>query len=100
MRAWEVKLEAAIVSSHALRNESSLSLDPTATASLDIRPDPTQSFNPPPSIYAIEILIILMSSSGFSLYTLAFSIRCTTSKPATARPNIVCLSSSHGYCHN
>lgn len=43
------------------------------------------------------MLIILISSSGFSLYTLVFSILCTTSMPAMARPKIVCLLSSHGY---
>jgi hypothetical protein len=48
-------------------------------------------------IYVIEILIILISSSGFSLYTFVFSILCTTSMPATALPKIVCLSSSHDY---
>jgi hypothetical protein len=47
--------------------------------------------------YAIEILIILISSSGFSLYTLVFSILCTTSMPEIARPKIVCLSSSQDY---
>jgi hypothetical protein len=48
-------------------------------------------------VYEIEMLIILMSSSGFSLYTFAFSILCTTSMPETARPKIVCLLSSQGY---
>ena len=43
-----------------------------------------------------EILMILMSSSGFSLYVFAFSILWTTSSPCTARPNTVCLLSNHG----
>lgn len=43
--------------------------------------------------------MILISSSGFSLYVFAFSILCTTSRPCTARPKIVCLPSSHDYLH-
>ena len=42
------------------------------------------------------ILMILISSTGFSLNTLAFSIKCTTSMPLTHLPNIVCLSSNQG----
>ena len=47
-------------------------------------------------LHETEMLIILISSSGFSLYTFAFSILCTTSMPAIARPKIVCLLSSQG----
>src|SRR3569833_1858357 len=47
-------------------------------------------------LYVISILSILKSSSGFSLYVRAFSILWITSSPWTARPNIVCLLSSHG----
>ena len=46
--------------------------------------------------YAMEMFTILMSSSGFSLYTLEFSILCTTSRPCTARPKMVCFLSNHG----
>jgi hypothetical protein len=38
-----------------------------------------------------------MSSIGFSLYVLTFSILWMTSKPCTARPKMVCLLSSQGY---
>jgi hypothetical protein len=41
--------------------------------------------------------MILMSSSGLSLWTLTFSILCTTSKPWMALPKMVCLRSSQGY---
>lgn len=46
--------------------------------------------------YSTLMLIILISSTGFSLKTLAFSIICTTSIPFTHLPKIVCLSSNHG----
>ena len=49
--------------------------------------------------HTISILTILISSSGFSLKTFVFSIRCTTSNPCTARPNIVCLLSLHNHQH-
>lgn len=47
-------------------------------------------------LYTISMLRILMSSSGFSLYTLVFSILWITSRPWIALPKIVCLLSSHG----
>lgn len=46
--------------------------------------------------HAISMLRILMSSIGFSLYVLTFSILWITSKPCTARPKMVCLLSSQG----
>ena len=45
--------------------------------------------------YVIEMLMILISSSGFSLYTRVFSILWMTSSPWMALPKIVCLLSSH-----
>jgi len=38
-----------------------------------------------------------MSSTGFSLYVLTFSIVWMTSNPCTARPKTVCLLSNQGY---
>jgi len=43
------------------------------------------------------MLIILISSSGRSLNTLVFSIRCITSNPCVALPKMVCLLSNQGY---
>lgn len=37
-----------------------------------------------------------MSSSGFSLNVLTFSIRCTMSSPCVTLPKMVCLPSSQG----
>lgn len=46
--------------------------------------------------YRTSILMILMSSSGRSLYVRTFSILCTTSSPWMARPKMVCFLSNHG----
>lgn len=53
-----------------------------------------QTHSPSNSSYKISMLTIRISSSGFSLYTLVFSIWWMTSKPCTARPKIVCLRSN------
>ena len=47
------------------------------------------------------MLMIFMSSSGLSCrFVRTFSILWITSSPCVARPNMVCLPSSHGYNNN
>lgn len=68
-----------------------------ARAGLDNEGKKAVQFGHSPMPYPrISILIILISSTGFSLYVLTFSILCITSNPWTARPKMVCLPSSHG----
>jgi len=47
--------------------------------------------------YSTSTFVILISSYGLSsLFVFTFSIVCTTSRPESTRPKIVCFLSSHG----